>query len=181
MKRKILYVIFISILSINAFGQKRVYPIDFSKEITQKIGISLKASRAGFVYYDKSSHNLIPYLVLVFKNNQTIQKRRRTGELKFEIERNGSKVGSNMKWDETLDPGVKDLTYIIYDVDCRDVSDEDFSGYTFKCWFESKEGKKLDIGEFTVKNINYNLTYRHDFVYYDGRFFLPKTLDINDL
>lgn len=167
--------------TLNVFGQKKTYSSNVAKEVTEKLGITLVESRAGFVYYDEASNKLMPYLGLKFKNNVSIQKRRRTGEIHYEIKRNGAVIKDSFAWGESADPGVNNIYFLIYNVQLKDVPDDNFSGYTIKCWFEPKEGEKVNIGEFAISKINYKMTYRGNFVYYDGKMFQRKYVNFNNL
>lgn len=183
MKMKILLIVLISISFTNVFGQKKVYQSNPAKEVTEKLGITLTESRAGFVYYTKSSNKLMPYLALVFRNNTKIQRKRHTGSLRYQIKKDGVLVKKSFKWGKTITPIDKEILFLIYDVNVQNIPDDDYNGYTIECWFEDSENKEsiYKIGEFKFQKINFELTWREDFVYYDGQFFQNKIIPFEKL
>lgn len=177
MKTRVLLVVFIAILSVNVWGQRKVYQSNPAKEVTDKLGVTLIESRAGFVYERESSNYLVPYIALKFRNNTKIEKKRYVGSLCYCIKKNGEIVYKNYMWGKEVHPGVNVFSFLVINSSFDKVPDNDCSGYTIECYFAESEDWKNNrtekicfIGEFKPQKINYKLTYREDFVYYDGRF-----------
>lgn len=185
--RKILFLIeFIFFISSLSYGQE--LKNEYTKKIKEELGIELVSIKSGLCYYSSSNDDLIPYVALTFKNDRKIQERRRTGWIQYIIKRNGKKVegifAERHDLGELIDPTKTYIKFLIYN-DKIFIDKENRSEYTMECSFIDRN---LKIGEFKVEKINFNVTYREDFVEWNpnggigGRGqFVHKHVDFNKL